>query len=104
MVGQDLEDALGVITDDEEDRRGADRKVILVQDEGGRSRGCTSLAEGSLVRCPSALLPFCGGGVWLGKQEALAYFCLMVSPPFGKNYIRILCVRVSCRLAGIKHG
>ncbi|CAJ1351673.1 unnamed protein product [Effrenium voratum] len=32
MVGQDLEDALGVITDDEEDRRGADRKVILVQE------------------------------------------------------------------------
>ncbi|CAK9005681.1 unnamed protein product [Durusdinium trenchii] len=32
MVAQDLEDALGIITDDEEDRRGADRRVILVQD------------------------------------------------------------------------
>ena len=34
MVGQDLEDALGIITDDEEDRKGADRRVILVQDHG----------------------------------------------------------------------
>eukprot|EP00434_Breviolum_minutum_P040358 symbB.v1.2.035859.t1/scaffold4925.1/size32794/3 len=32
MVGQDLEDALGIITDDEEDRKGADRRIILVQD------------------------------------------------------------------------
>lgn len=31
MVAQDLEDALGIITDDEEDRKGADRRVILVQ-------------------------------------------------------------------------
>lgn len=35
MVGQDLEDALGIITDDEEDRKGADRRVILVQDQRG---------------------------------------------------------------------
>ena len=34
MVAQDLEDALGVITDDE-DRRGADRRVILVQARRG---------------------------------------------------------------------
>ena len=54
MVAQDLEDALGVITDDEEDRRGADRRVILVQ---ARLLACASQRTVQLVDIPRNAKP-----------------------------------------------